>query len=426
MTVGQLAMLGGRKTMIWTGALLITVGDILMMVSTSLGALYAGRLILGIGNGFFMTFSQLYIQECSPAKFRGLGISAFQFWTSIGTLIGTIVDNFTAPITGKNSYLIPLGLVYIVPFFICIGLFFIPESPRWLLHHGKPEQARKALLWLRPEPRTVELEIADIQAAINAEQELAKKASWIDMFKDPVDRRRTMLAVVGVSTQAASGAMFMIAYGTYFFEMAGVGSPFANACILVAVGVVAIIINSFLVTHVGRRRMFLFWGLILCGICQMIIAVLDTTQPAAESSRKGIGMISSYAWLSGGELPSQRLRSHTFGLAAAIGFLGAWLATFTAPYFINPDSLNWGPKYGYIWFPSCFVTAAFIFFFFPEVKGRTLEEIDEMFEARLPARKFRKYVCVGRGAVDKVESNETREVVWGNEKAAAEATINTA
>ena len=56
-------------------------------------------------------------------------------------------------------------------------------------------------------------------------------------------------------------------------------------------------------------------------------------------------MIAAYAWLSGGEIPSQRLRSYTFGVAAAVGFAGAWLATFTAPYFINPDSLNWGPEY---------------------------------------------------------------------------------
>lgn len=58
------------------------------------------------------------------------------------------------------------------------------------------------------------------------------------------------------------------------------------------------------------------------------------------------GMVSTYAWLAGGEIPSQRLRSYTFGLAAAVGFAGAWLATFTAPYFINPDALNWGPEYG--------------------------------------------------------------------------------
>jgi hypothetical protein len=58
------------------------------------------------------------------------------------------------------------------------------------------------------------------------------------------------------------------------------------------------------------------------------------------------GMIAAYAWLAGGEIPSQRLRSYTFGIASAIAFAGAWLATFTAPYFINPDALNWGPEYG--------------------------------------------------------------------------------
>lgn len=89
-------------------------------------------------------------------------------------------------------------------------------------------------------------------------------------------------------------------------------------------------------------------------------------------------MIASYAWLAGGEIPSQRLRSHTFGLAAAVGFFFAWLTTFTAPYFINPQSLNWGPRYGYIWLPSCVVSAVWVYFFLPEVKGRTLEEIDEM------------------------------------------------
>lgn len=89
-------------------------------------------------------------------------------------------------------------------------------------------------------------------------------------------------------------------------------------------------------------------------------------------------MIAVYAWLAGGEIPSQRLRSYTFGLAAAVGFLAAWLTTFTAPYFINPDSLNWGPKYGYIWFPSAIIAAVWVYFFLPELKGRTLEEVDEM------------------------------------------------
>jgi hypothetical protein len=139
-------------------------------------------------------------------------------------------------------------------------------------------------------------------------------------------------------------------------------------------------------------------------------------------------MIATYAWLAGGEIPSQRLRSHTFGLAAAIGFCGAWLTTFTAPYFINPEALNWGPRYGYIWFPSCVIAAAWVFFFLPEVKNRTLEEIDEMFEARLPARKFAAYKCVnvlatldeaGRKSIEKERTVE----VLKNEKVQTETTV---
>lgn len=57
-------------------------------------------------------------------------------------------------------------------------------------------------------------------------------------------------------------------------------------------------------------------------------------------------MIAAYSWLAGGEIPSQRLRSYTFGVASAVAFAAAWLTTFTAPYFINPESLNWGPEYG--------------------------------------------------------------------------------
>ncbi|KAF2122593.1 general substrate transporter [Lophiotrema nucula] len=436
-SAGFLATYLGRRPCLWMACVLCCASNVIMMATTNLSGLYAGRFLIGIANGWYMTFSQLYIQESTPARYRGMMIAVFQFWTSIGTLVGTIIDNATHNIDGKESYLIPLGIIYIVPVFMAVGMFFIPESPRWLLLQDKQAEAEKSLMWMRPVKDAVPAEIADINAAILAEKELASSASIIDILKNPIDRRRTLLAVGAISTQAASGAMFMIAYGTYFFEMAKVGNAFMNTCILTAVGVVVIMINSAVISKIGRRRVFLMIGMSICGVSQLIIAAVYHVHPGTVSTGKVIvglsvvyimgynGMVATYAWLAGGEIPSQRLRSYTFGIAASVGFLGAWLATFTAPYFINPDALNWGPEYGWIWGPSCFLTVAWVFVYLPEIKNRTLEEIDEMFEARLPARKFRKYVCVGRHIHDdKLARKSTEEQVFTNEKAVAEATIH--
>jgi hypothetical protein len=218
--------------------------------------------------------------------------------------------------------------------------------------------------------------------------------------------------------------------------MAKVSDPFAMSNVLSAISILAFVANSFIVVRFGNRRNLLMTGLIICGILQLIIATVYQQYPNAKSTGKvtvgltGIymfsynGMISTYAWLCGGELPTQRLRSHTFGLAASAGFVGAWLTTFTAPYFLNIQSLNWGPRYGFIWFPSCIIAATWVFFFLPEVKNRTLEEIDEMFEARLPARKFRTYVSRGRVDLDgerrKSIEREKEVAVLRSEMVAAE------
>ncbi|KAG8625853.1 hypothetical protein KVT40_006254 [Elsinoe batatas] len=408
---GPLAWKMGRKLNLWIACGLCCVANIIMMTTTSIGALYAARLLLGISNGMLMTFSQLYIQETCPAHFRGLALSAFQSWTSIGTLVGTIIDNFTAPIAGRNSYIIPLGIIFVVPAFITIGLFFIPESPRWLTEQSRIPAARKSMRWLRATDAFADAEMDEVETSLAREKELHSGVSVWDMFRNSVDRRRTIVSVAAINTQAASGAMFIIAYGTYFFQMANVGKPFENAVILTSIGVFAILVNSAVVTKFGRRRVFLMTGLSLCGLFQLIIAVIYTVRPNDSRAAKSLvgltcvymvaynGLIATYAWVLGGEAPSQRLRSYTFGLGASVGFFGAWLATFTAPYFINPAALNWGPKYGYIWAPSCIIAAVFTWWFIPETKGRTLEEITEMFEAKVPARKFRTYKCIGAAAV---------------------------
>ncbi|KAK3317365.1 putative maltose permease [Cercophora scortea] len=410
-TAGFTAMFMGRRASLWTACVLCVVATIIMQTTSSIAALYVARVVIGLANGLLLTYSQLWILECAPAKYRGLGISAFQIWTAIGTLVGALVDNFSNKYnaTSNAAYIVPLGIVYIVPGIIAIGLFFLPESPRWLLTRGPAgtEPARAAIRWLRPAGWDVDAELVEMKTAYETELNLETGVAFWDLFANPVDRRRTLFSVGALLCQASCGSMYMLAFGTYFFLIAGVGDPFEDTVILISVAVLSSVLNSFVVMRYGFRRTMLTTGFVLCGICQLIMAAVWHAKPFTVSGGNTVvamsvmylffygGCIATYGWLAAGEMPSQRLRSHTFGLAVAVSFLFSWVTIFTAPYFINPSELNWGPRYGYIWFGSCFVTAVWLFLCFPETKDRTLEEIDEMFHARVPGRKFKAYQCVG-------------------------------
>jgi MFS family permease len=320
-TAGFVAAKLGRKVCLWMACLLCVVSNVIMMATTDIGALYAGRLLNGLANGYFMTFSQLYIQESSPAKWRGLFLAMFQFCTSFvsqpctlcllfsadlqqGTLIGTIIDWATATRPDKSAYLIPLGIIYVVPVFLSIALFFIPESPRWLINRGDYDAGVKSLAWLRPDGASVNIEAEEIRDHIEREQEIGGSVAFLDMFRNPIDRRRTALSICAVLLQAASGSMFIIgewslastglsvrrltdrhaAYKAYFFTMAKVGSPFAMSCVLSAVGLVALIINACIVVRFGRRRVLTMNGLIICGFLQLIVAVVYDKKPGQIST----------------------------------------------------------------------------------------------------------------------------------------------
>ncbi|KAI8625282.1 MFS transporter [Xylariaceae sp. FL1651] len=405
--VGPFSSHFGRKAGLWTAALLNFVATGIMLGTTNLGALYFARLLLGISVGWFLTFSQLYVHEVAPAHLRGITFAVYQSQLSLGSIVGASVDYGTHEIESRRAYQIPLAIFFVAPTIQSIALFFFPESPRWLTVQGREAEAETALRRLRNSKiKDTELlaEFNEIKLSTREQVEQNKKALFLEMWRG-TNLRRTLLSIAVVCFHAANGSSWVNIYTTYYLKIAGVSNPFGFSILITALGLLGAITSSFFVRSIDRRTIMIT-GISACGLAQLAQAIAWTVDPgSAATGRVVVAFIglftffyvayAPYAWLLGGEYPNSALRGYCFGFATALNFFGNFLGTLTAPYFINPASLGWGPKYGYIWFGSNFIVAVFAYLFLPETRDRTLEEIHEMFENKVPARKFKTYVCVG-------------------------------
>ena len=404
---GWLADKIGRKGGLWVGLLLIVISAAVQMSAISFAGLYSGRVLLGLANGCLLVCSQLYMQESMPSNLRSLSYTFFQFWISFGTLIGAIVNNATEKLLSRASYRIPLGVLFILPVILSTALIFLPETPRYLVSHNKPVEARNALRFLRDSSYTdvqIQEELGEITHALEVDRELSKAVGYRELIRGPNIKRTCTCVGLGLFS-AASGVPFITQYGVYFFALSGDTQPFRDVIILICCGIAGVMATPLFTGKVGKRPILMFGGAAQA-LCMLGLAVAYSARGIdATSGRVIIAMCCIYlffasattgpfSWQVAGEVPNQQLRGYTFGVAAAITYLSGWAITFTIPYFINPTALNWGAQYGYIWVASNFLITIFTFFFVPETNKRTLEEIDEMYIAKVPIRQFDKYDCV--------------------------------
>lgn len=359
LTAGSFAHFFGRKPALWLACLLTAVGCAIQIATTDKGVVYLGRLVLGIGNGFLVTFSNIYTAEASPAHLRAVMVALFSEWVNIGAIIGAVVTNATQTRLDKASYQIPVGILFVVPVLLSVGLFFVPESPRYLVNRGDMEQARRALEILRGDslqPDELELEWVEMVKGIEEEKKLASTIGPLDQYRG-TDLRRTLLCYGVILSQVGSGSWFIISYSTYFFIIAGLDTakafeyPIVNTCL----GLVGINFGIYLMRHVVGRRMILMIGAGLQAAWMLGMAIGAGTVNKVGSVAGNNSLIAfmalyqfTYNAFVGGasypvatELPSTRLRSYTVGSAISLGYFFAWLTGFCSPYFINPENLNW-------------------------------------------------------------------------------------
>ena len=368
---------GRRSTLIWGGALFIA-GSILAPLSLDVSMLIFSRALLGVAIGLTSVTAPVYVSELAPPQSRGMLIGLYQFALTVGIALADLVGYWLA---GGQAWRWMFGLGAIPALFFLLLVLTVPESPRWLVAHGKSSQAEAVLKSYTDEAGTREL-LADIRASLTVKVEKRWSALWT-----PTVRKALVVAVGFTVLQQVTGINTIIYYGPQIFALAGISSDknaiFATLLVAV-VNVLATIIALALVDRVGRKPL-LYWGV---GGMTLSLFVLAFAFHHHASLGSSLGLIATaclmvyitcfafsmgpIAWIIVAEVFPLRLRGR--GVAAATLGSGA-SNTVISLTFLSLIHVAGNAATFCIYGAFCIVTLFFVRFVMPETKGRELESI---------------------------------------------------
>lgn len=316
-------------------------------------------------------------------------------------VIGTVVVFRTEKIDGTLSYQIPLAVQCALPVLLLCLTVPVPESPQWLIGKGETERARDNLRKLRcGSEEEVDDEIRLMKLSEDKERELHAQTKFWHIFQ-PQYLKRTLTAGSFFSLNQISGVILSTTYTTVFLTELGIGDPFSLTVIASCCTLAGTIAAPFVIDRAGRRPTA-FVGM---GILLVIDAVAGglAFKKGDDNATLAIAVLSfifNFFWASSfyslsnlmpSEMATPKLRHHTMSYTIACAQTTAVITTLVVPQLTSADAANLGAK-AYLIFAGCMAfIIVFFYFFMPETRGRTFAEIDEMYEAKIPMWKWRKY-----------------------------------
>ena len=386
---GRLADLFGRRKLLIATSIIFAAGAILCAIATSPQMLVAGRIIVGLGIGLSSSTVPVYISEVAPAEARGWQVSLFQLAITVGILLAYIVDYAFAKIQGWRWM---FGLALVPAAIFGVGMIFLPESPRWLLGRGQRESARATLARVRG-TNDVDRELTEIERSLGQAKESGRLS---DLLAPSI--RPAMIVGIGLAIfQQITGINTVIYYAPVIIQSAGISSASGAILATAGIGVVNVlmtIVSMRLIDRTGRKP------LLLIGIAGMVVTLGLLGMVFHSSSHTGVltwlavismmAYVASFAislgpifWLLISEIYPLKIRNSAEGVAATFNWGANLLVTLTFLTLVE----RLGPTWTF-WLYGLSAVGAWIFsyYFVPETKGRTLEEIEEFWRLNSSAK----------------------------------------
>ncbi|KXH62871.1 quinate permease [Colletotrichum salicis] len=398
----------GRKKAIMISALVFLVGGTLMTASRGeIGLLIAGRAIAGLGIGATSLIVPVYISEISPPSIRGRLVGLFEIASQGGGMCGFWVNyavDRTISDSTQTQWIVPLGLQLLPGVLLFFGIFICPESPRWLAKNDRWEDAKRVLVHIRELPADhdyVSTEINDIKRQV--EDSSANRMTKSQMFKrlfEKGSRNRIGIGLLLMACQNLTGVNIITYYSPRIFETLGITGTstklFATGFYGIAKTLGMVIFTVWLAEKVGRRN-GLIWGAFIGSLPMWYIGGFTFLADPAGQAAAGntdrnvwgyIAMVCVYlygliycatwqgiTWLYCSEVFSLDIRMLCVAITTADQWLWSFIVSRTTPYMIT--SLGYGT---YMFFGALMILmGVWAFFFVPETKGLTLEDMDLLF-----------------------------------------------
>ncbi|XP_058779968.1 sugar transport protein 10-like isoform X1 [Vicia villosa] len=388
----------GRKASMFTGGLFFLTGALLNGFAVNIEMLIIGRILLGFGVGYCNQSVPVYLSEMAPAKIRGALNMGFQMMITIGILGANIINYFTSNL--ESGWRISLGVGAVPAILLCIGSFFLGDTPNSMIERGQKEGAKKMLQKIRGIDNVDE----EFQDLIDASEE-AKKVEhpWKNITQSRYRPQLTFCSLIPFFQQL-TGINVIMFYAPVLFKTLGFGSDASlmSAVISGGVNVVATFVSIFIVDKFGRKILFLQGGVQMF-ICQIVVGSMI----AAKFGVNGEGSIKAYeanrllfficayvaafawswgplGWLVPSEICSLEVRSAGQATNVAVNMLFTFVI---AQVFL---AMLCHLKFGLFFFFAGFVLimTVFIFLFFPETNNVPIEEMNTVWKSHWFWTKF--------------------------------------